>query len=65
MRTVYLVSRWIQPDGFKRWSIIGIHRVPPSVASEHVAWLFSTCRRVSDRHDYHLDEIAFGGELLL
>ena len=65
MRTVFILERIGDPDGFRRARILSVSNVPEAIDAGHVAELLSSCRRLTDRHDYDLREIGFGDEVLL
>jgi len=65
MRTVFILERNPDPAGTIRARILSVSNVPAAIPSDHVAELLGSCRRVTDRHDFHLDELGFGDEVLL
>jgi hypothetical protein len=65
MRTVFIVEKLADPDGFRRWRIMAISDVPEGISSAHVVELLGSCRRLTDRLDYSLRELAFGDEVLI
>ncbi len=64
-RTVFVIERLADPDGFRRWRIMAISDVPEGIDSTHVVELLQSCRRLTDRLDFSLNELGFGEEVLI